>query len=180
MRVKTIQIDGLFGMFNHVIPLNTDQRITILHGPNGVGKTTVLRLITDLFSKRFYAVRTINYRSLRVEFLPPDPPLTIFSEAEQESGPSRKVRIVSKIKGRKVEYELATSKEFKQLARIVPRAAIDEFVPSLERVSPDLWLDESTGEVLDLDQVWFRYGDSLPFARRARCRSPRLPLPLMA
>jgi predicted ATP-binding protein involved in virulence len=43
MRIRKLSIEGLFGMFNHVIPLHTDERVTIIHGPNGVGKTTVTR-----------------------------------------------------------------------------------------------------------------------------------------
>ncbi len=39
MRIAQISITGLFGVFDHVIPLNLDDRITIIHAPNGYGKT---------------------------------------------------------------------------------------------------------------------------------------------
>ena len=41
MRITKISVKGLFGMFDHEIPLNQESRITIVHGPNGVGKTVL-------------------------------------------------------------------------------------------------------------------------------------------
>lgn len=45
MRIAEISVEGLFGTFNHTIPLNQEERITIIHSPNGFGKTAILRLI---------------------------------------------------------------------------------------------------------------------------------------
>lgn len=44
-RLVSVRIEGLFGNLTHFIPLNADSGITILTGPNGCGKTTILRLI---------------------------------------------------------------------------------------------------------------------------------------
>ena len=46
MRVKTISVKGLFGVFDHEIPLQNSDRVTIIHGPNGFGKTAILRMIS--------------------------------------------------------------------------------------------------------------------------------------
>ena len=40
-------------MFDHEIPLNQESRITIVHGPNGVGKTVLLKMIDSLFNYEF-------------------------------------------------------------------------------------------------------------------------------
>jgi predicted ATP-binding protein involved in virulence len=45
MRITEISVEGLFGTFNHTIPLNQEDRITILHSPNGFGKTAILKLV---------------------------------------------------------------------------------------------------------------------------------------
>lgn len=50
MRIKEISFEGLFKIFNHTIPLNLDDRITIIHGPNGYGKTTILKLLDIVFA----------------------------------------------------------------------------------------------------------------------------------
>ena len=44
-RLRVFRVEGLFGKYDHTIPLRWDERVTVLHGPNGVGKTAVLRLI---------------------------------------------------------------------------------------------------------------------------------------
>ena len=45
MRVRRIEVKGLFGVFHHVIPLRMNERVTIIHGPNGFGKTILLEMI---------------------------------------------------------------------------------------------------------------------------------------
>ncbi|OIQ90473.1 hypothetical protein GALL_276120 [mine drainage metagenome] len=49
-RIEKIQVRGLFGLFNHDISILNRDRITILHGVNGCGKTTVLRMIDAICS----------------------------------------------------------------------------------------------------------------------------------
>jgi AAA15 family ATPase/GTPase len=49
-RIRQVSVTNLFGIFNHTIPLKMDERITIIHGPNGFGKTMMLKLLSALFS----------------------------------------------------------------------------------------------------------------------------------
>jgi len=49
LRIKRIEIESLFGLYHHVIDLNLEDRVTILHGPNGVGKTVLLRMLVSTF-----------------------------------------------------------------------------------------------------------------------------------
>lgn len=42
LRIKSVSVEGLFGLYDHTIPLNLEDRVTIIHGPNGVGKTKIL------------------------------------------------------------------------------------------------------------------------------------------
>jgi len=60
LRIKRIEVEGLFGLYHHVIDLNLEDRVTILHGPNGVGKTVLLRMINTIFNNNhvnyFYTV----------------------------------------------------------------------------------------------------------------------------
>lgn len=50
LRIEKIYIERLYNTFDYVITLNLEDRITIIHGPNGYGKTTILDLIFELFS----------------------------------------------------------------------------------------------------------------------------------
>lgn len=52
MRIKSLEVEGLFGTFHHVIDMN-DGGITILMGENGIGKTATLEVINDFFNFNF-------------------------------------------------------------------------------------------------------------------------------
>jgi predicted ATP-binding protein involved in virulence len=67
MQIEQISVTGLFGIFDHVIPLNTNDRITIVHGPNGFGKTAMLRLINGFFNSEysiFWSIPFVNFQIL--------------------------------------------------------------------------------------------------------------------
>lgn len=53
MRLEGITVRGLLNQFNYTIPLHTGTRVTIIAGPNGYGKTTLLRRV-DLFYRGSY------------------------------------------------------------------------------------------------------------------------------
>jgi predicted ATP-binding protein involved in virulence len=53
MRLNRIKIEKLFGKFDYDIKLNQDEGITILTGPNGYGKTTILTIIANLYAGKY-------------------------------------------------------------------------------------------------------------------------------
>lgn len=67
-RIKQISVKNLFGLFDHTIPLHLDEHITIIHGPNGFGKTTILKLVQALFDGNNFILRTIPFDEFRVDF----------------------------------------------------------------------------------------------------------------
>lgn len=68
MRIKQISVSGLFGAFDHVIPLNLNERITIVHSPNGFGKTVMLRLLDGFFNSKYSVFQTIPFNNFCIEF----------------------------------------------------------------------------------------------------------------
>jgi predicted ATP-binding protein involved in virulence len=67
-RIKEIRVLGLFGMFDHVIPLKLDTRLTIVYGENGIGKTMLFRILHALFSKDFKRLNNLPFRKLELSF----------------------------------------------------------------------------------------------------------------
>ena len=67
-RLKRIEVTGLFGIYNHCIDLNLEDRVTLLHGPNGVGKTTVLKMVDALLTSRVEYFRRVPLERLALEF----------------------------------------------------------------------------------------------------------------
>jgi predicted ATP-binding protein involved in virulence len=67
MRLKRVHVTGLFGLFDHEIPLNLDERITIIHGPNGFGKTIVLRMVAALISGEYSLFSEVPFASFTAE-----------------------------------------------------------------------------------------------------------------
>ena len=51
MRISRIRVNGLFGHFNHELGFEAEERIRIILGPNGFGKTTILRIVNGLFNQ---------------------------------------------------------------------------------------------------------------------------------
>src|SRR2546426_6768679 len=66
--IRKISVKKLFGVFDHEIPLNLQERITIIHGPNGFGKTVLLRFINAIFHGHFGVLRRIPYDTFRIDF----------------------------------------------------------------------------------------------------------------
>src|SRR5262249_47482841 len=74
---RHISVTGLFGVFDHEIPLNEDSRITIIHGLNGYGKTVILQMIYGALRNDYkvfwfipfkrFEMRLSDERILRVE-----------------------------------------------------------------------------------------------------------------
>jgi predicted ATP-binding protein involved in virulence len=68
MRINKIYVTKLFGVFNHPVSLNMEDRITIIHSPNGFGKTALLRLINGFFNSRYSELRTIPFAEVIIDF----------------------------------------------------------------------------------------------------------------
>ena len=68
LRLQRVVVDGLFGTYNHDIKLNLNDRVTLLHGPNGVGKTVILELIRALLEGHFDYVWSIPFSRLSLSF----------------------------------------------------------------------------------------------------------------
>ncbi|MCX6381798.1 MAG: hypothetical protein NT023_20375 [Armatimonadetes bacterium] len=66
VQIDRIEVDQLFGLYDHRIQLHPEERITLLHGPNGVGKTVMLRLLYGLLNGNFEMFYSVPFKEFRV------------------------------------------------------------------------------------------------------------------
>ena len=68
MKLNSIIIDGLFGMFNYNLQFGEDSHYMILTSPNGYGKTTILNIINALANTDLYYFYWLNFRAISLSF----------------------------------------------------------------------------------------------------------------
>ena len=58
-----IEIKKLFGIFNYTINLERN-KITIITGPNGYGKSTILKLIYSLYNSNIFFFANLDFSDI--------------------------------------------------------------------------------------------------------------------
>lgn len=177
MRIRQIVAVDLFGIFNHTIPLRTGERITIVHGPNGIGKTIMLRMLAGLMAGRYGIFRNVPFRRFDVEF-DDGSSIRVHSDSEGQGqlllGATRvhsRVHVTG-VSSRGQAQPRHTPGSDRDRERVAGRSFIMERIqhvlPFLTRVALHGWRHDRTGERFDLDEVIERYGDELNLPEDAR------------
>lgn len=82
MNLKTLRIEGLYGTFNHEINFTSKDNIDIILGQNGIGKTTILRIIDMVFNQKLCSLTDLYF--MKASFYL-DNDVTFFIEAVEDS-----------------------------------------------------------------------------------------------
>lgn len=118
--IKKLVIDKLFGRFCYTININEND-VTIITGPNGFGKSTILKIINELSNAN------INY-FFKLDFFS----ITAFFDKEQY------VKIVREDDAISFNDISITYAELENIKRFS--------IPWLRRIGPETWLDRRTGK----------------------------------
>jgi predicted ATP-binding protein involved in virulence len=164
MQIKQISVTGLFGIFDHVIPLNMAEHITIVHGPNGFGKTAILRLLNGFFNSRYSVFREIPFNHFQIVF----DSETIIDIVKILDDSGRKAKIILLLSDSNSEVfslDLTTPNTLDEIS--FPIELLNEII-GLRQVDVNLWLYMPTNEHLSLSEVLDRFEDSLPSSIRLR------------
>lgn len=163
MRIEQVEVSGLFGHFDYVIHLNNT--ITIIHGPNGCGKTTVFRIIDAVFNKKLEKIVDVDFdyvifafsdgRSLKVERK---------SALSSDGMDNAKEHIyfiysISSTEGEVVFQRNSRETLIKFVLNSAPK--IPRFLPWVRRLEQNTWMDAQENDRITSEQLIERYGDYL-------------------
>jgi predicted ATP-binding protein involved in virulence len=148
VRVKSIHVKGLFGMYNHSVVLNEVERMTVIHGPNGVGKTVLFKLAQDLLAGSGVDLLKYPFEEYRIDFTNSATLRAIKNKKDNT------VEVFSRFAGDETKVPI-NEKSFEKLAQL-----IENYVP-IHKIRPNLWIDHETDETLNAYQVIEKYGHLL-------------------
>ena len=66
--IASLEIKGLYGLYDYKLNFVDENPVTIITGPNGFGKTTLLKIISHLYSCDFWYFCILPFHSLYVSF----------------------------------------------------------------------------------------------------------------
>ncbi len=172
MRINQISVTDLFGVFEYVVPLNLEERITIIHGKNGVGKTTLLKLINGFFKLRYSELRAIPFSHLKINF-DNDDYIKVnkankknIKKGNSDFDERNRLTFYFENQSHNNTKEFSTDfiiKEEKRRALNAVRV-IEDIIPGLERIGGSRWFYMPTSEELSLIEVLDRFGEGIPGA----------------
>ena len=154
MNVKSIKIENLFEIFNYTIEYPSDEKVLIITGPNGFGKTQVLNILFNLFNRKFLFFKKLVFDKITI-VLDHDISIEIFKNQNKEKSD---VTFSFYEKEKKLEtFDYLSKLDINSLRNI------ERYLP-LVRIEEDEWIDRRTDRVLSLDEVLAEYGDAFPNA----------------
>lgn len=164
MKIKKVSVKNLFGIFDHEIPLNTNEHITIIHGPNGYGKTILLTLLDAIFRSQYHELHRVPFNELKVEF--DDESYISLTKKGNHSDAEGK----SSSNGNRITFEYRKHREKPKSFPIEPLERdisfslnnIERMIPHLRRIDELKWIDRSNEDILSFEEVLERYDNILP------------------
>ena len=158
LRLKRIEVDGLFGVYDHRINLDLDDRVTLLHGPNGVGKTSILRMTDAILCGNLARLKTIPFSRFMLEF---------------HDGSTLELRVASNPKTDDATHKLTLingNKLYSEVVILAPSEA-ETIAAQIDWLHPhpsmeDTWIDLRDGELFTESDIISRFGARDPNFRR--------------
>ena len=154
LRLKRIEVDGLFRVYDHHIDLDLKDRVTLLHGPNGVGKTSILRMTDAILRNDLARLRTIPFSRFMLGF-------------HDESTLELRVAPKPKNDNGTLELTLKNGDNSNSGTVTLGPSEAETIAAQIDYLRPhpgmaDMWVDLRDGEVLTGSEILSRFGERHP------------------
>lgn len=169
MELESVEVEKLFGRFSYTITLHRPEKITIIHAPNGFGKTVVLNMINSFFSGQFaiFFKQTFARVSLRFDnseticIAKEDTP-DLFNESADK--PRSRIHIsLETPNGRTEELPLSSTDVVPEFSR---------YLSFISSAGPDTWWDNNVEEFSSTQEILERYRGHFPPSMRKNVELP--------
>jgi predicted ATP-binding protein involved in virulence len=146
LRIKSIKVTRLFGLYDHEVTLNPE-RVTVMHGPNGVGKTVFLKLIDAFLNGRYYEISKVPFESFEIRFADNSAAQIHIGE---DLANSRQMHLRFEFPDGRAETTTLEGRilDTQRLATQVAAAT-----PYFSRIGPDEWVDKRTNSIVNSDEM---------------------------
>ena len=164
LKISKISVHGLFDRFNHDINFKPGERIAIVIGPNGFGKTMMLRIVDAIFNLRFRRLEGLPFQRVDVEFDNRSILKVDRIRTEQLARRQRRryaVRLEYANSGKQLDPFIPEQRVTEDDISI-PMRSIEDFIPGVSQIGAREWINHRTGERLDLDDVIMDFSEYLP------------------
>jgi predicted ATP-binding protein involved in virulence len=153
MRLTSIRVAKLFETFDYSFGLNVEERVTLLYGPNGYGKTTILRLIEALSKGNLGLIRNTPFQSVTLTF-DNDSELNVVKSGATDGTPHSQCTFEIRLNKAPQDIKIWTFDPAKPSTTTV----IQQRFPQLRQIDVEMWEDMSDGEILSTAEIGRRFG----------------------
>lgn len=162
VRITRIIVEDLFGLYDHDVTLNSQERVTIIHGPNGVGKTVLLKLVNAIFNGDYLELAKTPFSTFRIEFDDKSSVSVMHLTVEPSDLETTSIDIPLIIEFSKEHESESFTFHLSQQTAAQFVTLIDRQISWIHRMDSDTWVDQRTGETLTAAEVVVQYIDRLP------------------
>lgn len=162
--LESIKIKKLFGLFDYHITLDTSENITILTGPNGYGKTTILNIIYHFFNQQFSYFQKLNFESISFEFSENE--RMELTKKEKKAILTNNTAIFPRVY---TDIHINFFDSEKKIGTFIYDSELRELIAnelknffSLRQIEEDLWINTRTNEKISLNNFLNLYKEQLP------------------